>query len=192
MWLDELRSFVYCIKNSLDDIISGNSDSEKVDQDQVSYHKDILHSSLNDPNITHAKIYIVKVHMTWIFCLNCTVLLESTLQVMKNGGYSFFISHSIQTSYYSFCNLSYDVISCAKSCKKNLKWNISKMIWANAMELCTVVECNHTYILVCLCGCQDNALVSSPLSCINLVLYFQQHNWLFQLFSLHMFFMGTF
>jgi pyoverdine/dityrosine biosynthesis protein Dit1 len=93
MWLDELRSFVYCIKNSLDDIISGNSDSEKVDQDQVSYYKDILHSSMNDPNITHATIYIVKVHMTWFFCLNCTVLLESTLQVMKNGGYSFFISH---------------------------------------------------------------------------------------------------
>ena len=24
------------------------------------------------------------------------------------------------------------------------------------MKLCTVVECSHTYILVCLCGCQGN------------------------------------
>jgi hypothetical protein len=64
IWLDELQisrfSFVYCIKNSLDDIISWNFDSEKVDQDQVSYYKDILHSSLNDPSIiTHTKIYIL-------------------------------------------------------------------------------------------------------------------------------------
>jgi hypothetical protein len=43
----------------------------------------------------------------------------------------------------------------------------------------------------CLCGCQGNALVSSPLSCINLVLYFQQHKWLFLLFSLLMFSMGN-
>jgi hypothetical protein len=89
-------------------------------------------------------------------------------------------------------NLSYDVISCAKSCKKNLKWNTSKRIWANEMKLGTVVECSHTYILVCLCGREGNALVSSSLSCINLVLYFQQHKWLFLLFSLLMFFMGTF
>ena len=44
-------------------IISGKFDSDKVDQDEVFYYKDILHSFLesNDPNITHTKNYI------WVF-----------------------------------------------------------------------------------------------------------------------------
>ena len=40
------------------DIMSTNFDSEKVDQDEFFYHKDILHSSQNDPNITHTKNHI--------------------------------------------------------------------------------------------------------------------------------------
>jgi hypothetical protein len=76
--------------------------------------------------------------------------------------FSYLISYLI-SSYLCFCNLSYDVISCAKVCKKNLKWNISKRIciWENEMKLCTVVECSHTYILICLCVCQGKALVPS-------------------------------
>ena len=34
---------VFCTKNSPDDIISGNFDSEKVDQDEGFYCNDILH-----------------------------------------------------------------------------------------------------------------------------------------------------
>jgi hypothetical protein len=47
-------------KNSTNDIISGNFDSEKVDQDEVFYYKDTFHfiSFQNDPNITHTKNYI--------------------------------------------------------------------------------------------------------------------------------------
>jgi hypothetical protein len=33
----------FCTKNSTDDIISGNLNSEKVDQDEVFYYKDTLH-----------------------------------------------------------------------------------------------------------------------------------------------------
>jgi hypothetical protein len=33
----------FCIKNSPNDIISGNFDGEKVDQDEVFYYKDTLH-----------------------------------------------------------------------------------------------------------------------------------------------------
>jgi hypothetical protein len=36
-------SFVFCTKSSSNDIISGNFDSEKVDQDEVFYCKDSLH-----------------------------------------------------------------------------------------------------------------------------------------------------
>ena len=43
------------------------------------------------------------------------------------------------------------------------------MILANEMN--TVIEYSHTNILVCLCGCQGNAVVSSALSSIKLVLY---------------------
>jgi hypothetical protein len=46
MSLGELRisfPYVFCTKNSPNDIISGKFDSEKVDQDEVFYYKDILH-----------------------------------------------------------------------------------------------------------------------------------------------------
>ena len=77
-----------------------------------------------------------------------------------NFGTVFSYLISIQ-SYYSVCNLGYDVISCSKVCKKNWKWNISKRIRANEMKFCTVVVCSYTYILICLCGCQGNVLVPS-------------------------------
>jgi hypothetical protein len=40
-----------------------------------------------------ANVIFIKVHMTWIFCLNFIALLESTLQMIKNGSYSFLISY---------------------------------------------------------------------------------------------------
>jgi hypothetical protein len=47
------------ICNSPNDIISGNFDSEKVDQDGISFIVKIFYiSSSNDPNITHTKNYI--------------------------------------------------------------------------------------------------------------------------------------
>jgi hypothetical protein len=49
----------FCIKNSPNDLISGNFDSEKVDQDEVFYTIKIYYiSSSNDPNITHTKNHI--------------------------------------------------------------------------------------------------------------------------------------
>jgi hypothetical protein len=47
------------ICNSPNDIISGNFDSEKVDQDGIFYYKDISHFFFyNDPNITHTQNHI--------------------------------------------------------------------------------------------------------------------------------------
>ena len=46
MSLGELQisfSLVFCTKNSPNDIISGNFDSEEVDQDGIFYYKDTLH-----------------------------------------------------------------------------------------------------------------------------------------------------
>jgi hypothetical protein len=38
-----MMSFVFCTKNSPNDIIPGNFDSEKVDQDEGFYHKYTFH-----------------------------------------------------------------------------------------------------------------------------------------------------
>jgi hypothetical protein len=46
------------ICNSANDIVSGNFDSEKVDQYGIFYYTDILISSSSDPNITHTKSHI--------------------------------------------------------------------------------------------------------------------------------------
>ena len=46
------------ICNSPNDIISGNFDSEKVDQDGIFIIKIYYISSSNDPNITHTKNHI--------------------------------------------------------------------------------------------------------------------------------------
>ena len=55
----QISSPVFCTKNTPIDIISGNFDSEKVDQDEVFYYIKIHYiSSQNDPNITHTKNYI--------------------------------------------------------------------------------------------------------------------------------------
>jgi hypothetical protein len=39
----------FCTKNSPNDLISRNFDSEKIDQDEVFYYKDILHFFLEWP-----------------------------------------------------------------------------------------------------------------------------------------------
>ena len=49
----------FLLKNSPDDIISGNFDSEKVDQDGIFYYKDILQFFLEWPKYyTNQKLYL--------------------------------------------------------------------------------------------------------------------------------------
>jgi hypothetical protein len=49
----------FCTKNSPNDIISGNIDSEKVDQDEVFYCKDTLHFFSESPKYyTYQKLYL--------------------------------------------------------------------------------------------------------------------------------------
>jgi hypothetical protein len=58
-WIENFFPFVFCTKNSSIDIITGNFDSEKVDQDDFFYYKDTLHFFLEWPKYyTYQKSYL--------------------------------------------------------------------------------------------------------------------------------------
>jgi hypothetical protein len=58
-WIFGTKNKGKLISNSPNDIISGNSDSEKVDQDGIFYYKDVLHFFFKWPKYhTYKKSYL--------------------------------------------------------------------------------------------------------------------------------------